>query len=365
MNNKVSSLQIGMLLALICCSLYLGIGDIILLRKSENEVLIAMFIGSILGLIPVLMYLKINSFLPKLNIYEKNIKLFGNIIGSIINFIFIIVYIIMLILSVRFIIIFVTSKYLQNTPFYFVGALIITTCLIICLKKIETIARVSQLSFFASIIFMVIIELFLVKYIEIGNILPLIKKSNYLINIFNGAIYYASTCSLLSMLLLTINKEKIKDPDKFNKTIIFFYLIGSLSLIIVMFFVISCFGYKMGSLFRYPEYILLKKIGISSSELHLENLLAFRWIFYMLALGVLSTYGIKCGLENFIKNEKKTNIFLIIISTISVILSKYILGNINKSIIIIKNYYVTFFAIPLFIILTIIYIRCLTLNKKS
>ena len=75
MNNKVSSLQIGMLLALICCSLYLGIGDIILLRKSENEVLIAMFIGSILGLIPVLMYLKINSFLPKLNIYEKNIKL--------------------------------------------------------------------------------------------------------------------------------------------------------------------------------------------------------------------------------------------------------------------------------------------------
>ena len=87
-----------------------------------------------------------------------------------------------------------------------------------------------------------------------------------------------------------------------------------------MFFVISCFGYKMGSLFRYPEYILLKKIGISSSELHLENLLAFRWIFYMLALGVLSTYGIKCGLENFIKNEKKKNIFLIIISTISVIL---------------------------------------------
>ena len=60
MNNKVSNIQIGMLLALICCSFYLGISDIILLRASENEVLIAMITGSILGLIPVLMYLKIN-----------------------------------------------------------------------------------------------------------------------------------------------------------------------------------------------------------------------------------------------------------------------------------------------------------------
>ena len=98
MNNKVSNIQIGMLLALICCSFYLGISDIILLRASENEVLIAMITGSVLGLIPVLMYLKINSSLPKLNIYEKNVKLFGKVIGNIIN-LFIIIQIMFLILQ--------------------------------------------------------------------------------------------------------------------------------------------------------------------------------------------------------------------------------------------------------------------------
>ena len=211
MNNKVSSIQIGMLLALVCCSFYLGISDIILLRTSENEVLIAMIIGVILGLIPVLMYLKVNSSLPNLNIYKKNIKLFGKVIGNIINILIIIIYMVMLTIAIRAIVIFVTSKYLQNTPFYFVGTLVIITCLIICFNGLETIARVSQLSFFASIVFMVIIEFFLIQYVEIGNIIPMISEGNYLSDIFKGAIYYAATCSLLSMLLLTISKSKIKD----------------------------------------------------------------------------------------------------------------------------------------------------------
>lgn len=71
MNNKVSKIQIGMFLVLIMCSLYLGLSDIILLRKSSNEVLISMIVGSLIGIIPVLMYLKINSHLKTLNIYEK------------------------------------------------------------------------------------------------------------------------------------------------------------------------------------------------------------------------------------------------------------------------------------------------------
>lgn len=365
MNNKVSSIQIGMLLALVCCSFYLGISDIILLRTSENEVLIAMIIGVILGLIPVLMYLKVNSSLPNLNVYEKNIKLFGKVIGNIINLFIIIIYMVMLTIAIRAIVIFVTSKYLQNTPFYFVGTLIIITCLVICFKGLETIARVSQLSFFASIAFMVIIEFFLAQYIEIGNIIPMISEGNYLSNIFKGAIYYAATCSLLSMLLLAINKSKIKDPQKYNKRIIIFYFIGSLSLVIVMFFVVSCFGYKIGSLFRYPEYILLKKIGISGSELHLENLLAFRWIFYMLALANLSLYGIIHGIKHFSKKIKLNKIITIVISLICMILGKLAFGDIPHSIIVVKNHYVLFIAIPMFIILLIMFIRCLFIKKES
>ncbi len=363
MNNKISKIQLGMLLTLICSSLYLGISDIILLKKSGSETLIAMILGTILGIIPVLMYLKVNSCLPNLNIYEKNKKLFGKKIGFILNILLIIIYMFMLLVSIRSMVIFITSKYMQNTPYIFVGALIIITSLIICFNGIETIARVSQLSFFASILFMVIIEIFLLKYISVQNVLPIINN-NYM-SILNGAIYHASSCALLIMLLLTVKGSFVNDEKNYNKTIIIFYLISSLSLCLVMFFVIACFGYEFASSFRYPEYILLKKIGLSGSELHLENLLAFRWIFYMLALCNISLYGIICGVESLCKNKKRNNFIVTLIAIACMILGKYILGNITHSIIIIKDYFVLLIAVPMFLILTILFIRSFFIKKES
>ncbi len=365
MNNKVSKVQIGMFLTLICSSLYLGLGDIILLRKSSNEVLISMLLGTILGIIPVLMYLKVNSYLPKLNIYEKNLKMFGKILGNILNFLIFLIYMFMLIIAIRSIVTFITSKYMQNTPYAFVGALVLVTTLIICFNGLETILRISQLSFFASILFMVIIELFLLKYISFENLLPIINGNNYVNNILDGAIYHASTCSILTMLLLTINKDSVKNPDKYNKVIIIFYLISSLSLCLVMFFVITCFGYDFASSFRYPEYILLKKIGISGSELHLENLLAFRWIFYMLALCNISLYGIMCGVKNVSKNKKISSVIVVLIAIICMVLGERVFGNIPHSIIVFKNYYVPFVASVMFIILTILFIKSLLSKKES
>lgn len=364
MNKKISGIQIGMLLYLICCSFYLGLNDVILLQKSGKQVLISMIVGTIIGLIPVFMYLKINDTLPKLNIYEKNKKIFGNIFGNIINILIMLSYMILLIIAIRAIVIFVTSKYLQVTPYILVGILVILTCFIICSKGVEVIARVSQLSFWASLILMIFIEVFLFKYIEIENILP-IFTGNYVNSIIDGSIYYASSCGLLTILLLSISKSKIKNQKNYNKTIIIFYLLGSISLTIVMFFVVSCFGYKMGSLFRYPEYILLKKIGLLNSELHLENLLAFRWIFYMLGLAIISLYGVMCGIENFNKNLKIKNILSLISAAICMYAGKIIFGDIPNSITLINKYYISIFAVPTFILLSIIFIGCLIKKKKT
>lgn len=364
MNNKVSNIQMGMFLALLICSMYLGINDIILLRKAKSAVLIAMFIGAIIGLIPILIYLKINSTMPNLNIFEKNKKLFGNTIGNIINFILILFFFSMLAISIRSIVIFVTSKYLNSTPYYLVGILVLITTFIVAFNEIENILRVSQITFIASLIFMIIIELFIIKYVRIDNILPIIINNN-IKDILKTAIYHASTTSLLTILLLPINKQKVNNPKKYNKTIILFYLFSSLTLIIVMFLLTSCFGYKMSTLFRYPEYIILKKIGISNGELHLENLLAFRWIIYMLALGFASFYGIKTGINTFTKNKKIINKVAIIVSIIAMIMSKIIFRSIPHSIILIKDYYISFLAIPVFILILLIYFKCLNYKEDN
>lgn len=365
MNNKVSSTQISMLLTLICLSMYIGLSDVILLRKANNGVLIGIIIGAIIGLIPILMYLKINNTYTNLNIFEKNKKLFKKPIANIFNALIFLFYLFLFNVSIRASVIFVTSKYLQNTPFYFVGILILITVFIISLKGIEVISRISQISFIISLILVIIIEVLLFHYIEIDNILPIIINKKYVFKIIDAAIYEACSSALLSILLLTINKDKIIDKKRFNKTFLIFYLISQIALLVVMFYVVSCFGFNMATLFRYPEYILLKKIGITSSGLHIENLLAFRWLFYILALCYTSFFGINTYLKTFNISKKTNYILIILISILSLICANTLFGNIPHSIMIIKNYYVPFIAIPIFIILTIIFIKCLKEKKIS
>lgn len=365
MNNKIKSLQVGMFLILACCGTFLGLNDIILLRKSGNEVLIAMILGTILGLVPVLMVLKISSYHPELNIYKKNKKLFGDKLGAIINIIILLFCMLILTIVTRIIGLFVTGKYLQSTPYYIVGLLAVITNLIVCLKGIEVIVRTSQITFFLSIFFMIIIEILLSKYIEIDNLLPIIINKKHIIGIIDGAIFHAFTCSFISTLFLSINKDKIVDKEKYNKTFIICYLIGSLSLTLVMFFILSCFGYNMSTLFRFPEYILLKKIEISNTGLHLENLFAFRWLFYMIALGNIVTYNIICIIKSFVNKKKLTNYIVIFICIICLFISKIIFYNVPSSIKSIKLYYVSYIILPLFILLTITYILCLLKERKS
>lgn len=365
MNNKVSKVQMGMLLALIMCGYYLGMSDIILLRKSSSEVLISMVVGSILGLIPMLMYLKINSSFPNLNIYEKCNKLFGKAFGTIINILIIFSYSLIFAIATRTIISFTTSKYLENTPYIVVGFLVVISCFIATFNKLETILRLAQISFIITILMALLIESTIAGYIDINNVLPLLTSKHPIPNIIYGSLYYAATSSFLSVLLLSIKKSEIKDNKNYNKTAILFYIFSVLSLTVVMFFVIACFGYKMSSLFRYPEYMVLKKIGFSSSELHLENLLAFRWIFYSLSLTCMSIYGILTGVNKYCENNKKAKIYVIMITFISMFASKNVLGTVPQALLIMKNYYIPFMAIPMFILLSIIFIKCLFVKKVS
>lgn len=364
MNGKISSIQVGMMTALTCCGLYLGLSNVVLIRKSGSEVLVAMLLGVIIGLIPVLMCLKISGTHPELNIYEKNKKIFGKVLGNIINGLLLLIYVAMLVFALRSIIIFLTSKYFMNTPFYLIGCLIIITILIICFKGLETIARISQVTFFASLFLVIFIEFFVLQYVEIGNILPMFINNDYVSNILSGSIYYASSCALLTMLLLTINKSRIRDPKNYNKSIILFYLLGSLSLTLVMFYVVSSFGYKLTSLFRYPEYIMLKKISISDANLHIENLLAFRWIFYMLALANVSLYGIMTGIKSFSNKIKLNKIIVIIIVVLALPIAKMTFGNIPHSIITVKIFYLPYIAIPMITVLIVMFIGCLMIKKE-
>ncbi len=140
---------------------------------------------------------------------------------------------------------------------------------------------------------------------------------------------------------------------------------GCIALTFSMYFVVSSFGYNMALMFRYPEYIILKKITRANTDLHLENLLAFRWNFYMLTLGVISLYGIINLIKTYSNNRKINKRLILIISFLSVVISKYLFGTIIDGIIFMKKYYVKYIASSIFILFLIVFIRCLFVKKHS
>ena len=364
MNKRVSNIQMGMLLSLTICGYFLGMSDIILLRTSKSEVLVAMLLGTIIGLVPLLMYLKINNTYQNLNIYEKVIKLFGKKLGFFINLFIIISYISVFCIAIRTIISFMTTKYLESTPYFVIGLLVVISCLIAVFKGLEAILRLARISYIITVIFAFFIETIIFGYVDIDNIIPIFASSSPVLNIINGSLYFAASTSLLSILLLSIKKDSIRNNKNYNKTIVIFYLSACFSLITVMFFIVACYGYKMASLFRYPEYVALKKIGFSSSELHLENLLAFRWVFYSLALSCVSLYGIESGIKVYSRKIKLNKILLIVIAIFSILISKWALGTVPSAIMIMKKYYALYAAAPMFTLLSLIFIRCLFVKNK-
>ncbi|MEG2621125.1 MAG: GerAB/ArcD/ProY family transporter [Bacilli bacterium] len=364
MNNKVSSVQVGMLFSLIISSMYLGLNDILILRKSANNTLIAIIIGSIIGIIPVLMYLKINNYYPSLNIYQKNVKLFGKVLGNVFNVFFVLIFIISYTIAIRSTTSFLSSKYLHLTPFFVIGILVVLTTLVISFKRLETISRISQITFVIIVILVIYIEFSLINYVELNNIFPMLTNSNNFYSILNGSLYYAGNCGLMSILLLSIKKDYIKDPKNYSKSIIIFYILTNISLVLVTFYVISCLGYKMSYIFKYPEYILLKKINISNNDLRIENLLSFRWIFYLIALANISLHGLITYFKETKIKTKKQSVIIILISISCLFIATTVLQNTSIFLVIMEHYFMLIFIIPVFIVFLIIFIRCLFIPKS-
>lgn len=355
-NQKVSAGELCMFISLAMTSTFLGLIDNILFNTTKNDSFIAIFIGSILGLIFIFIFLKIFSFHEEANIYEKTKILFKKTY-NIFNFLIFLYAILTLIIGIRSLLIFIKSRYLFETPYFVTGLFIVITIILISKNGFENFSRLFQIFGVLSIGIIIIIEAFLSKYIEIENLLPIFTSSSK--TIIYGSLFYAFSTSFLIFLFLAAKKSMISDKEKFNKKIIIYYVINSIFMLSIMLFVLGCYGYKFSSIFRYPEYMALKKVTIGNTEQHTENLFAFHWTLYMLSLCVISYYAISEYLKSITKNAKKQKVLPVLIILLALLISKNIFGEIVQSVLLMKNIYIIVLCLPFLIVILIIFIKCL------
>lgn len=241
----------------LCRVLYFGLGISSILAIANNFTLISYAIGFIIGLILLILMLNLDwegffkSIIGKIVIICLGLFMINNCLVS------------SAILGSNF--------YLINTP----PLLIIIPIFILILygvkKGIATTLRLSDILIFGSVMigFLAVISIF--KNIDFNNYLPINipNKKDTFKCIFSSMVYSVSPIILELSLL---KKDEVN-----KKAILGGYVTGSLTILLMILCILGIFSGKFAQLFRYPEYILLKKVNLFNQFEHLETFLSILW----------------------------------------------------------------------------------------
>ena len=355
--KKISYLELSSILLTIIITFNSGITINILKNNIGINSWISIIISYITGIIPLLLTLYISNYEEKLNIFEKNIFLFGKIIGNIINIIISIILFIISITILYNITNFITTQYIYHTPMFLTSLFLISICIYCSIKEINVICHISIILIFLNIIIFLLTNISIINEIKIDNLLPIAKTN--INNILLSSIKITIINTLPIILLLIIPKDKITNKNKYNKSLIITYIIGSIISLLTIINTISILGIHLTKIFEYPEYIVLKKIKLLGFLERTENIISMHWITESYIYLTIIIYTIS---KSITKNHKKFTYTNIIIGTFILLISNYLFKNIIIFNTFINNQFIYLIS-PLLIIYIIISIKIFS-NKK-
>ena len=297
--------------------LFIGLGISKLFLEAKENILLCMVMGTLFGLL--IMFL-----IKKKKTSNKSILLF------------ILLYILLIITS--FILVsFIKNIYLINME----QNLLIIPLLILLIymnsKDIDTHYKILNILLYVSLIPFIISILLLIPYIKTINYFPLLNTNNNLL-----------LSSLKFSLYSTI-------PNIIDSNNIYFkkYILSNSILFIFIFVLEGVLGINLINIFKYPEYIVLKKINYLNFIQNMENLLSFMYIFILIGYISICSKKLYDISYNIFKSEKIYPIFL----TVSLLLITNLLFD--------NIIFGLFLDRYLWIVLFIIFCLYFFVNKKS
>lgn len=261
---------------------FLGIGFSLIMNYSSKDAWLSSILGYILGLGIVWIIKKILDYKKgkTLNqILEKNAT-------GIILRILIILFCLYVIFQSYFILqTFMTSFFLTVTPPFYVILPFILIILFVVSKGVKNIARVSESLFWFCIVIPVIILIVLNQYVNLEHFMPIFttKPTSF----FYSALVFGVLSSVPNMFLLNIKNN--------GKNLMKIYSLSVLTLIVIAVIIVGVFGPELSVIYRYPEYMMLKKIKILSFVEKIENIVSVIWIidgFFMVSLASHTVYDL-------------------------------------------------------------------------
>lgn len=357
--KKINSLEYYTLIWFSIRSCFPELTFTLILHLIKEDTWISIIIGSIIGIIPFLIYEKIKEKYPKDTLLTINRKIFPKI-GKIINFIISLTCLLTAIYVFWILIKFTNSLFLYKTKPWIVSIALIIPIYYTSSKDIHIISKVSLILFYISALFQIIITTGLIKNIDLNNIKPILQ--NNIPSIFNSSLIYI-TINLSKLFFLTIiPNEKIKNYS-FKKSILI-YIITNIAILNIIISTIGTFGINLSMLYEYSAFQVLKRVNILSTFNKMESILALEAIFALFIQEIIIIYYIKKIIN--IKIVKKANKYIpLLICLIILLVSNNIFQTYKIENIFFKKY-IIYLIYPLFIILPLItYLKTLYIQNNK
>ena len=310
--NTISTRQIGIITYFLCNATFLGIGVNYLFRTSSNDSLFACIVGYLIGLLFITLFIKITKYTTSNNIIGLNQKLMGKAFGNIINFILIITFFLISCVILWVLTKYISGQFLNDTPTYIISVLFIIPIAYLMFKNEETIARSAGVLFIFSILLYVVSFLGLYNIGDINYLKPYFKDGFN--HILLGGFLFACFSTIPIFSLSIFKKEDITRTKHLNRNIIMGYSLSSLTIIGIIYTILTVYGPKVATVFQFPEYSILKEISFFDFIEKIENILTIQWLFDIFILISMAILFIKNAFNSLIKPTKRVlNIFTLII----------------------------------------------------
>lgn len=329
----------------IAISNFIGISFKLSVLSAKQDLWISLILSFILGIIPLLMIKYIASYQSNKTFRDKCIDLFPKIYP--------IIFLILLIgifgiVQINFMNLnnLISSEFLNKTPRIAIGFAFIIPIILLLSKKSVVIPRVSLFLFYIGVILFIIGFGGLIRQFDITNFQPTLRNP-----IITSTIYYMGFNVAPLFLALVFPNDTIK------KQLWKSYIFSFIFLLIVSSIILGVFGIYLTSLFRYPEFHILKSSLSGILSYQLENTLSAQWIF---SIYIFCSVGLKFC--NELLNIKK-GIKIAFLPILMLIIASFIKVDEIRALTFLKNYISIF--VPSFFLGIIILFSIKVFIKKN
>ncbi len=275
---------------------FLGFGFSLILSMVAKDAWISFILGTLLGIIIIYFLSLIKEKMQNRTLKEYAAQ--NKIVACFLTLLFLLFNIVIMNQILFILETFASSFFLIESPPFYI--LIPVFFIIIRINKYpETLGRIAEILMPISLLMTLFSLVILTPSSNFTNFLPIMTHSSK--DMILSTLFFAVYSSAPFLLLLDTPLEKPK--------LILPYLIPTITIILTGVLIIGVLGNNLIQIYRYPEYMLLKKIKVFAFLEKIENIVSVTWVFDT----IMTLSLCEKNVQNLLPKKEKKSLLIIIL----------------------------------------------------